>query len=84
MTMTITNIKYVTFSRSLARIRKVRNNVQYGAPYFIPSVYPSHVARSEDAGLPKSFSMVSKVFKSTVNNLLFFFSQTQVLYLLPV
>ena len=38
----------------------------------------SHVARSEDAGLPKSFSMVSKVFKSTVNNLLFFFSQTQV------
>ena len=42
---------------------------------FIPL---SHVARSEDAGLPKSFSLVSKVFKSTVNNLLFFFSQTQV------
>ena len=41
-------------------------------------VYPSHVARSEDAGLPKSFSMVSKVFKSTVNNLLVFFAQTQV------
>ena len=30
------------------------------------------------AGLPKSLSMVSKVFKSTVNNLLFFFPQTQV------
>ena len=45
---------------------------------FIISVYPSHVARSEDAGLPKSFSMVSKVLKSTVNNLPFFFAQTQV------
>ena len=45
--------------------------------FFIPSVYSSHLVRSEDAGLP-SLSVVSKVFKSTVNNLLFFFSQTQV------
>ena len=44
--------------------------------FFIPSVYPSHVAHSEDAGLPKSFPMVSKVFKSTVNNLLFFCANT--------
>ena len=45
--------------------------------FFIPSVYSSHVARLEDAGLLKSLSMVSKVFKSTVHNLRFF-SQTQV------
>ena len=51
---------------------------------FIPSVYPSHVARSEDAGLPKSFSMVSIVFKSTVNNLAFFFLKHRLLYLLSV
>ena len=43
--------------------------------FFYPSVYSSHVARSEDAGLPKSLSMGSKVFKSTVN---IFFPQTLV------
>ena len=44
---------------------------------FYPFCYSSHVACSENAGLPKSLSMVSKVFRSAVNNLLFF-SQTQV------
>ena len=37
--------------------------------FFIPSVYSSHMARWEDAGLPESLSMVTFSFSS---------SQTQV------